>query len=276
MIDLNISPVHVEFISSGQLVGRYCYRDSHKPFLHPLNTPRGVCVTLASPHDHRHHKGLMYSLVTNRANYWEEVAKLKGERIGRQEHVSFDSFETGRCASLSQRLRWVEVESGDEDLTEQRTISCHAESSGYVWTWQSRLTASRDLRLRFSAWAMENPARRDGRKINYHGLGVRLRREFGGDTGGCELLLDRERFADNEFSHALGFTPVEATYVGSVDGGCPPQRASVSIAPAAGHALFVLNKPFAWMSFGPTNLEERDLMQGDVLEDTYSIKVADA
>ena len=110
-----------------------------------------------------------------------------------------------------------------------------------------------------------------GRPINYHGLGLRFRRDFG-CTGGNQLLLDKQSVS---FKKALGCQPRQVTFIGTFDESYPTKQAGVTVTPATSHGLFVLESPFAFLSFGPTALGSRKLAQGDRLTDFYAISVFD-
>ena len=79
----------MDFHHGAVLAGRYAYRDPFKPHVHPLNTPMGYTVSLRSPHDHPHHKALMYALRASDVNFWEEYATTDQEKVGQQEHETF-------------------------------------------------------------------------------------------------------------------------------------------------------------------------------------------
>ena len=52
---------------------RYVYGGKAKPFIHPLCTPAGHCLTLFEPHDHVWHHGLWFTFkFVNGENFWEE------------------------------------------------------------------------------------------------------------------------------------------------------------------------------------------------------------
>ena len=64
-------------------------------------------MSLAMPHDHPHHKGLMYALRTPHVNFWEERSTLPGEVVGRQIHQQFDELtEVGEHVGFVELLRW--------------------------------------------------------------------------------------------------------------------------------------------------------------------------
>ena len=97
----------MEFLCGERLAGSYCYTDPFKCYLHPLNTPEGYTVSLRSPEDHRHHKGLFYGLRTQRVIFWEEYSTRPGETVGQQLHTKFTStvFE-GDTVGFAENLAW--------------------------------------------------------------------------------------------------------------------------------------------------------------------------
>lgn len=267
-----------------RLAGIYRLGDPFKPFIHPLTSPAGHVVSLASPHDHVHHKGLMYALRVPGLNFWEERSTLPGERVGRQAHLGFDAWvDRGPEAGFTQRLAWRPVGGGEPVLTEVRRVACRAGADGrsFVWTWETDLTAVAATRLIRSQWS--NVRKRDGVKVNYHGLGLRLRREFGGGTGNNALRLDSGEEHWNrgqpgyDFNEAMGATPRVVAFTGHVDGLHPPPRIRVTLTQAAGQgdALFVKEVPFAFLALGPSNLAERELAGGEVVRGRYTVTVED-
>ncbi len=88
-MNINIEKDRVIFSQDNSVAGIYVLNDPFKPYFHPLNTPGGNPVTVASPADHRHHKGMMFSLRCADLNFWEEnperkdcgIQKIKNTRI---------------------------------------------------------------------------------------------------------------------------------------------------------------------------------------------------
>jgi hypothetical protein len=267
---LELTKNYADFVRESSLAGRYWYQDSFKPHLHPLNTPEGHTLSLRSPHDHLHHKGLMYSLRASDINFWEEYASSEVEKVGCQRHDTFCEVITeGEEIGFTERLTWLAGDGSLETFAEQRLLTCNyvgGASTCFHWKWSTKLVAKRDLTLTLSPWSITN---KRGHRINYHGLGLRLRRDFG-CTGGNKLLLDGGPVS---FDEALGSEPKEATFIGSLDE--TSGKAGVSIAPAASRGLFVLESPFAFISFGPTVLGAIALGAGETLNDSYSISVFD-
>ncbi len=279
-LKLVVAAGHVDFVTvDGRLAGRYHHGDAFKPYVHPLNSPAGHCVSLAQPHDHRHHKGLMYALRTPDLNFWEETVTRPGEKVGRQRHVAFaDVRAAGPEVGFAQTLAWEPADGGEAAFDEVRRVSCRREGAAYVWTWEAALTVRRDTKLIQSQWSRKSP---DGRLINYHGLGIRFCREFAGGTRNNALQLDDGPAQWNrnskpfDFETAMGAKARRVTYSGHIDGTWPVPRVGVTLAQTQDHALFVLETPFAFMAIGPSNQGERVLPAGEVLRDRYTVTVAD-
>ncbi len=269
---LQISEQNVEFLNGGASAGRYNLNDPFKPFLHPLHTPAGRMVSAASPHDHKHHKGLMCALQTGEFNFWEEAPASPAERVGRQRHLGFQNVAwTGAEIGFTQQLAWESADGATPVFREDRTIRCRHDGDEFVWTWTARLTVSRAGRLVKGRGSCALP---DGRRISYNGLGLRLTRSFG-CTGNNALLLDGRKVA---FREGMGQVPRRATFQGTFDPHWPEwpgPRAAVTFEQEQHDGLFVMESPFAYMAMGPSNLEEVELIAGQILAQTYRIRVAD-
>ena len=214
----------------------------------------------------------MYALRASDVNFWEEYATTDQETVGQQEHETFLRLvDEGERIGFTERLNWSAVDRSLDTFEEIRTLNCSFQSGEpacFKWEWSTDLVAKRDLTLVTSQWSIPDSS---GRLINYHGLGLRLRRDFG-CTGGNQLLLDKQPVP---FKEALGRQPGQVTFIGTFDDNDPKRQAGVTITPAASHGLFVLENPFAFLSFGPTALGSRKLHQGDRLTDSYLISVFD-
>ncbi|MGH2534850.1 MAG: DUF6807 family protein [Thermomicrobiales bacterium] len=271
MITPKVESTAIDFLAGDQLAGRYVFDDEFKPYLHPLNTPRGHTLSLLSPHDHKHHRGLMYGLRARDVCFWEEFTLLPGEVVGRQRHDSLASI-TGEdgAVGITQELTWLACDDRLITFRERRTITCRSppEGGAYEWTWSTEIEAQRDVELIMSQWSQRKD---DGALVNYHGLGIRFRRDFG-CTGGNSLRLDGQK---TSFEDGLGTIPAEVEFRGSIDGTWPVQRAAVTLTQFQSNALFVMETPFAFMSLGPNNLAPMQLQQGQRLVERYQVTVID-
>ncbi len=271
MMELLFDESTATFQHDGQIAGRYVFGDDFKPYIHPLRTPAGHIVSLASPHDHKHHKGLMYALSVPGVNFWEERPTKPGEVPGREVHEQFRSVKNNADdVGFEEDLTWLPEAGGEPIFREIRSISCRSEPAhnGYVWTWRTELLAMQDTELTMSKWSAPQA---DGRLVNYHGLGIRFRREFG-CTGGNRLLVDNE---DVPIAEGTGLTPHVAEFHGSIDEIWPIQQAGVRMTQEQQNGLFVMDKPFAFMGLGPSNLGPVSIAAGEKISEQYEILVFD-
>jgi hypothetical protein len=260
----------VHFIAAnGVVAGSYQLRDNFKPHVHPLRTPFGRTVSLSSPHDHKHHKGLMYALRTERVNFWEERSTLPKEEVGKMVQLNFvtKSEESG-AALLRGDLLWQSIDSQTKVFREERSIACRYENGAFVWRWTSKLQVLLDCTLIMSQWS---DRLLDRSLVNYHGLGLRLVRDFG-CTGGNLLILDGETIA---FPEGMGSRPKEVTFYGSLDGDWPPACASVTFRQQTNNGLYVRESPFAFLSLGPSNLSPIQLTRDSEIFEDYEVIVRD-
>lgn len=277
---LIFADAHVDFVTAeGRLAGRYHHGDAFKPFIHPLNSPQGHTVSLARPHDHRHHKGLMYALRIPELNFWEEVSTRPGEAVGRERHVAFAEVRAaGEEVGFTETLAWEPAAGGSAVFDETRRVSCRQNGAAFVWTWEVTLHVLTDTRLIQSQWSHKSA---EGRLTNYHGLGLRMCREFGGSTRNNALQLDDGPVQWNrngkpyDFTQAMGATPRRVTYVGHIDGTWPVPRIAVSMTQEEKNGLFIFESPFAFMALGPSNLAERSLAAGELLRGRYTVTIED-
>lgn len=145
----------------------YVAEGAPKPFIHPLRTPAGHCVTRLAPPDHAWHRGLWFTIkYVNGDNFWEEV-----EPHGTVRHVGPEALE------------WV-APSGDVVLREKRRLSAvELDDDAWALDLRSVLTATVDVtldRTPFSTWG------------GYGGLALR----GPGDWHDTRLLLDDDTVHD--------------------------------------------------------------------------------
>ncbi|MDX6766455.1 MAG: DUF6807 family protein [Candidatus Methylacidiphilales bacterium] len=267
---LHAAANHLEVTRDGQPVGLYHTGDPFKPHWHPLRSPAGHIVTLARPHDHLHHKGLMYVLRTSRYNFMEEANLRPGEEVGRQIHLRFeDVVSAGPAVSWTEHLEWRGGAGHEPVFREIRRQNIStAPSGGLLLAWHSSLTAVSDLSLIQSEWSRPN---KDGVLINYHGLVIRLPREWCG-TGNFGFAADG---VPMPAADAFGTRVREATYYGAMDGPEELTFASVTLRQHQDHRLCLRDAPFAWMTMGPTNGGPLEIAAGHVFEERYEVEIRD-
>lgn len=263
-MNVDIQARAVEFSEGGLLAGRYVLDDRFKPHFAVLNSPSGHNVTMVSPADHRHHKGLMYALRCADLNFWEEEP---GSGACGVQEIMFTTLVSG---GFVQELLWRGDQGGLETYREVRTITFRALEGGnaFEWRWHTRRESLRDHRLVKSPWSVRLP---DGRTVNYHGLGLRLPWSWAyphETVAGVEM--------DGRPADALmGSTAPSATMWGLMDGEWAARKCAVTIRQDGRNAWFVLRQPFAYLAVGPSNAEECDVRKGDAFEEIYTITVAD-
>lgn len=261
-------PDRLDIVDGATRAGAYILNDPFKPFVHDLRTPGGASLSATSPHDHVHHKGLMYAFKCDLANFWEE----RDADSGQQTPLDLAAVnDEGAEVAFQQHLSWRDA-AGGEIFSEMRRIACRREGDAYCWTWTSRMTARRDVTLVKSVYSWPRPA---GATVNYHGLGLRLPRAFGG-TGGTSLRVDGTTL--EKVTDGMGLRPRSATLIGRLDPAYPqwpPPRASVTFESAGGDALFAMDAPFAYLAIGPSNLDPVPLRAGQEIEARHRIAVAD-
>lgn len=133
---------------------RYVYGGKPKPYIHPLCTPSGHCVTLFEPHDHVWHRGLWYTFkFVNGDNFWEEH-----EPFGIQRTVLPPSIAhtAGGRIVLDSDLDWLRP--GDQTVVihEQRKLSyVPLDDRAYALDFATTLIAHAELvldRTQFTTW----------------------------------------------------------------------------------------------------------------------------
>jgi hypothetical protein len=264
-VKLELTDDAVEFHTETGLAGVYRL-DPAKPFLHPLKTAAGHVVSAATPHDHLHHKGMMFSLQTAEVTWWDEAPHPDSLHVGRQRHERFvDSAHDG----FTQALVWEAVDGSCASFAETRRISCREVPGGFEWRWESRLRALRNLTLTQAAHSLQ---RADGSRVNYQGLSLRLTRDF---ALGSRLLVEDERVP---FVEASGLAPQRVRLEGRLDPhypAWPGPPVAIEIESDQGHGLFALNQPFPYLALGPSNLAPLSVTGGDVLVAQYLVTVVD-
>jgi hypothetical protein len=70
----------VAIASGGKPLFEYRYgKELPKPYVHPLFAPDGSALTLESPPDHKHHRGLMIGwTIVNGFDFWGEPGSTPG------------------------------------------------------------------------------------------------------------------------------------------------------------------------------------------------------
>ncbi len=118
-----------------------------KPFLRELWTPGGVQVLRDSPHDHRHHHGIMFAvaIADGGGDFWSD-----GPACGRQVPKPLEDVQLGgdvgtTRVTFTQPLDWI-APAGTLSLRERRTITAWADPQidATLLTWRSSLSPPGD------------------------------------------------------------------------------------------------------------------------------------
>jgi hypothetical protein len=132
----------VSIVADDRPILHYRYGDApFKPYVKELFTPAGVQILRDSPHDHVHHRGLMFGIFVNGVDFWSER-----DVCGKQIHVALNAGQTntgsdsGRV-SFAQQLAWTPPDTNRPLLAELRTIDVHADPGlgATLLTWCTRL-----------------------------------------------------------------------------------------------------------------------------------------
>jgi hypothetical protein len=115
--------------------------------------------------------------------------------------------------------------------------------------------------------------RADGALVNYHGLGLRLPREFGGEMAKPRVRVDG---VEASIAEAHGRVPRTIEFVSAADGYWPVRFGGVCFTQSQSNALFIMKEPFAYVALGPSNLAPRVIKRGETIEEDYAIEVFDA
>ena len=250
---LDTRGVKVAVFHGEQPILEYRY-DKRRPktYVHPLFAPNGVPITLDSPEDHVHHRGIMLGWSNvNGFDFWGEV---NPGAHGQIVHQSFEQLEEGEPATLTSLNHWVA--NGKVLLVERRTIRVPAPAPDAVrMEWES------ELRPR------AGPVTLDASKHVYNGLGVRFAR---GMDGGRVLNAK----GATEIEQANGQRAEWCAYRGAAgpeDGKCTLAIFDAPGNPRHPTPFFVMNRRFGYLSAAPTFREPFHLKRGETLRLRYAL-----
>lgn len=139
--------------NSNATVWRYVYNGWPKPFIHPLCTPAGSCLTNFEPHDHVWHRGLWFTIkYINNENFWEENRPHGTQRTVGMPAVS----HLDQRISLYTDIDWIAPDGKTRVFYEQRQISYQPlTDDAFAMDFVIQLVAQSDLTLErtpFTTW----------------------------------------------------------------------------------------------------------------------------
>jgi len=163
-----------------------------KPYIKALFDLSGYNVLLDAPPDHLHHHGIMYGVMVNGINYWQEREDTGVQRSVRIEEPRTGMDERGLpYATFVDVIEWLDptarggAKGGEPLLHERRTITVTVdEHNGEVAAqWSADFVVGSRAK---SAALSGDP---------YNGLGVRLSRDFDSRVAhrNAESALDPQR-----------------------------------------------------------------------------------
>jgi hypothetical protein len=125
----------------GRVLAQYRFRSvPFKPYLAQLATPSGINVLRDSPHDHKHHHGLMFALKAEGVDFWSETPQC-----GRQDHRSLELAHSPDAAvaatvEFGEELDWTGADKTPV-LRENRKLCFYrtADLGATLLTWSTRL-----------------------------------------------------------------------------------------------------------------------------------------
>lgn len=242
----------VSFYSGKQPLFEYRYTAARpKPYVHPLYAPNGFPVTLDSPADHVHHRGIMLAWTNvNGFDFWGETTP--GEH-GQIVHQRFLKTAEKPAASITALNHWVA--NGKVLLTENLTLTAPALTPDAVWLeWESELRAQ------------EAPVTLSAAEAEYNGLGIR----FPHSMDGGKVLNARGM---TTIEKANGAEAPWCTYNGAMKNGDPAGVAVFDHPQNPRHptAFFVMNDPFGYVSAAPTFRQPFEVAVGQTLRLRYAV-----
>jgi hypothetical protein len=223
-----------------------------KPYVHPLCAPDGRAVTLDSPPDHVHHRGLMLAWSdVNGFDFWGEVNPGRHGRIVQRGRPVLRRKGPPAVMALN---HWVAE--GRLLLAERRSLRAIAPAPEAVWVeWESELRAAAE------------PVTLSAAGHVYNGLGIRFGREMDGGRVLNARGTTQIQQADGEPSEWCAYW-----------GGAPEAVYGVAIFdhpenPRYPTPFFVMRAPFGYLSAAPTYREPFRLRPGEALRLRWAVAV---
>jgi hypothetical protein len=205
-----------------------------KPYIHPLCLADGRPVTIDSPKDHVHHRGLMVAWsVVNGIDFWGETNPA---RHGQIVHQWFEQIRERPEVEIVEINHWIAE--GKLLLTERRSIRVPKPLPEGVW-----------VELITELKAPSEPVKLAAGEHVYDGLGIR----FIPAMDGGEVLNSN---GTATIEKANGEAATWCAYYGA--GACVAFFDHPSN-PRHPNPFFVMNKAFGYMSAAPTFREVYDL-----------------
>jgi hypothetical protein len=235
----------VSVSDAGRRVLRYRYANvPMKPYVDQLFSPAGVQVLRDSPHDHKHHHGLMFATAADGVDFWgEEPQSGKQKKRSLTTRDGMRSQPHGklhRCSGVAEYLDWTSpanklllVEYREVYALDEATVERPSFGASLI-EWRSRLQAPPGSKTVVLSGA------------HYFGLGMRFPTSM--DSGGRFFNAD-----DKQGEIVRGDERVTPTrwcaYTAKADG----KTVTVAIFDHPKNCrhparMFTMNTPFAYLS----------------------------
>jgi hypothetical protein len=222
----------------GQLLLEYRSQPNPmKVYVSKWCTPQGMQILRDSPHDHVHHRALMYAIGIDTCDFWSEVPP---QDYGRQVPVGGITTSSSSSNGLSQvkieqTINWVSPQS-EVLAVESRMITAHrgAVNSASLLTWAFTLTPT-EAKPRVELWGRQ-----------YFGLGMRMVESM--DTGATFLTPGDEQWTTVRGSEKL----TRATWC-ALHAKADGKPVTVAMFDAPGNprhpaTWFTMNAPFTYLT----------------------------
>jgi hypothetical protein len=125
----------------GHVLAQYRFKAvPFKPYLAQLATPSGVNVLRDSPHDHKHHHGLMFALKVEGVDFWSETPQC-GRQVHRSSEFAHSPVQADAASvEFGEELDWTGADN-TVVLREGRKLTFHrtADLGATLVTWSTRL-----------------------------------------------------------------------------------------------------------------------------------------
>jgi hypothetical protein len=242
----------IAFTADGRPLFEYRYSAARpKTYIHPLYGPNGAPVTIDSPPDHVHHRGVMLAWSDIKGvDFWGE--DNPGPPHGQIVHQRFESASE-KSAAVTAVNHWIAR--GEVLLIERQTVRAPAQAADVVrLEWESELRPA------------AGPITLSAAKHPYDGLGIRFVRSMDGGR-----VLNSNGTATIE--QANGEPAKWATYSGALENGdtCGVAVFDDPRNPRHPTPFFVMNKPFGYLSAAPTFRDPLPLDAGQSVRFRWAI-----
>lgn len=137
----------VDVMKAKQVVARYVYKDTPKPYVYPLLSPAGLAVTrnypmktvAGEPTDHPHHRSMWLGFGdVNGVDFWGETPK-SGKMV--QKTIAFDPISVGPYWSIHTTNDWI-MPDGRKLASDERKVAFYSCKYGMFVVTTVKLIAS--------------------------------------------------------------------------------------------------------------------------------------